>query len=105
MDLAEIILIASGLAMDAAAVSLIAAASGFAESARATFRLSFHFGLFQFMMPVLGWFIGSSVSEYFVTIEHWIAFGLLAFVGGRMIYSGIFKPETSWSRDPSREPR
>ena len=45
MDLAEIVLIAIGLAMDAAAVSMVAAASGFAKDARAKFRLSFHFGL------------------------------------------------------------
>jgi putative Mn2+ efflux pump MntP len=54
------------------------------------------------MMPVLGWFTGSSFNEYFVSIKHWIAFVLLAFVGGRMIYSGLIKPESSWSRDPSR---
>lgn len=52
----EMIIIAVGLAMDASAVSLAAAAAGFAANARAKFRLAFHFGLFQFLMPVLAGF-------------------------------------------------
>ena len=54
MGLVEIALIAGGLAIDAFAVSLAAGAAG-ARGPRAVFRLSFHFGLFQFLMPVLGW--------------------------------------------------
>jgi len=83
----EIIIIAIGLAMDASAVSLAAAAAGFAKDARAKFRLSFHFGLFQFLMPVLGWFLGIRFVSHFKAFDHWIAFALLLYLGIKMIYS------------------
>lgn len=102
MDIVEIIIIALGLAMDASAVSLVAAASGYARDSRATFRLSFHFGLFQFLMPILGWFLGVSFISYFASFDHWIAFGLLTFVGGKMILSGMNPSVRSYTNDPSR---
>lgn len=102
MNLLDIVLIAAGLAMDASAVSLAAAASGFAGDGRAVFRLAFHFGLFQFMMPVLGWFMGVGFVSYFRSFDHWIAFGLLAFVGGRMVLAGARGDEEAIVRDPSR---
>ena len=98
----EIIIIAIGLAMDASAVSLAAAAAGFAKDARAKFRLSFHFGLFQFFMPVLGWFLGISFVSHFKAFDHWIAFFLLAFVGIRMIREGMDKSFAIQKKDPSR---
>ena len=98
----EIMILAMGLAMDAAAVSLAAAASGFAKDGRAVFRLAFHFGLFQFMMPVIGWFLGVSFVSYFKAVDHWIAFALLLFVGSRMILSGMDRSETVHPKDPSR---
>ncbi len=98
----EIIIIAMGLAMDASAVSLAAAAAGYARDARAIFRLSFHFGLFQFFMPVLGWFLGIGLASHFKTFDHWIAFFLLAFVGIRMISEGMDKSPGNQKKDPSR---
>ncbi len=98
----EILILAIGLAMDAAAVSLAAAASGYAKDGRAVFRLAFHFGLFQFMMPVIGWFLGVSFVSYFKAVDHWIAFALLLFVGSRMILSGMDRSETVHPKDPSR---
>ena len=98
----DIIVIAMGLAMDAAAVSLAAAAGGFAGNGRAVFRLAFHFGLFQFMMPVIGWFLGVGFVSYFKAVDHWIAFGLLAFVGIRMIREGMDTSEDPMRKDPSR---
>jgi putative Mn2+ efflux pump MntP len=102
MGFVEILLIAVGLAMDAFAVSLAAGALRQVHGARATFRLSFHFGLFQFMMPVIGWYAGSSIVAYIAAFDHWIAFGLLAYVGGRMILSGLGKREEAFRGDPSR---
>ena len=102
MGLIEIIIIAFGLAMDASAVSLVAAASGFAKDSRSIFRLAFHFGLFQFFMPVIGWLMGVSFVSYFSAVDHWIAFGLLSFVGGRMIISGLNPNVESYENDPSR---
>lgn len=98
----EIIIIAVGLAMDASAVSLAAAAAGFANNARAKFRLSFHFGLFQFLMPVLGWSLGIKFVSHFKAFDHWIAFFLLAFVGIRMIREGMDKLSETQKNDPSR---
>lgn len=98
----EIMIIAVGLAMDASAVSLAAAAAGFATDARAKFRLSFHFGLFQFFMPVLGWFMGIRFVSYFKAFDHWIAFFLLAVVGIRMIMEGMASSPDIQKKDPSR---
>ena len=84
----EIIIIAVGLAMDAFAVSLGVSASRGKMSIRPTFRLSFHFGLFQFFMPIIGWFIGYEIVDY-LKLNTLIAFGLLLFVGVRMILGGI----------------
>lgn len=102
MGLVEIALIALGLAMDAFAVALAAGASGRSGGARAAFRLSFHFGLFQFLMPVAGWYGGTLVASRIAPVDHWIAFGLLAFIGGRMIRSSLGGPENTRTTDPSR---
>jgi putative Mn2+ efflux pump MntP len=102
MNLADIILISVGLAMDASAVSLVAASSGYAEDSRSKFRLAFHFGLFQFLMPIIGWLLGISFVSYFAHIDHWIAFVLLGFVGGRMVLSGIGSSNEGYAKDPTR---
>ena len=102
MTLVEIILIAVGLAMDAGAVSMAAAAAGYAEDGRAVFRLSFHFGLFQFLMPVLGWLMGIGFVSHLGAVDHWIAFGLLAYIGGRMIREGLNPDPEVQKKDPSR---
>ncbi len=88
--------------MDASAVCLAAAAAGYAKDARAVFRLSFHFGLFQFLMPVLGWLMGISFVSYFKAFDHWIAFFLLAFIGIKMIREGMDKTSEIQKNDPSR---
>jgi manganese efflux pump family protein len=102
LDLITILLIAVGLAMDALAVSLGIGTTQYASSRRPIFRLAFHFGFFQFLFPVLGWLGGISVQSLIAGIDHWIAFGLLAFVGGRMILSGLDKDSETHKSDPSR---
>jgi putative Mn2+ efflux pump MntP len=102
MSLSEILLVALALAMDAFAVSLSAGATAYARTARARFRLSFHFGLFQCLMPIAGWLLGTSVAPYIQSVDHWIAFALLAFVGGRMLIAAFDEHEASVQRDPSR---
>src|SRR5512143_3138464 len=101
MPIYEILLIAISMAMDAVAVCLVAGSLHRSVGPRPTFRLSFHFGLFQFLMPVLGCLAGRSVEPYIRDYDHWIAFALLAFVGVRMIYSAI-RGEESAPADPSR---
>lgn len=97
----EILLISLAMSFDAFAVSLAAAATGFANHPRAIFRLSFHFGLFQFGMPVLGWLGGTALAPVIGPYDHWLAFGLLAWVTIRML-----RPKDSDSfegqADPSR---
>ena len=77
MPLIQIICLALGLAMDAFAVCLVAGSTGQTQGLRPAFRLSFHFALFQFIMPVLGWLAGSTIERLIRTYDHWIAFGLL----------------------------
>jgi len=102
MTFVEIILIAIGLAMDASAVSMAAASAGFAHHKRQVFRLAFHFGLFQGVMPFLGWLLGSTIVDYIQSWDHWIAFVLLGLVGGRMIREGLDKDPEQMKTDPTR---
>jgi putative Mn2+ efflux pump MntP len=102
MDFFEIFLIALSMAMDAFAVCLGAGTQERISGPRPTFRLAFHFGLFQFLMPVLGWFAGATIVHYIAAYDHWVAFGLLAFVGGRMVWSGFHPEEEKIKNDPSR---
>lgn len=102
MSLVEILFIAVGLSLDAFAVAVSIGASGIAPTRRAAVRLSFHFGLFQFLMPVIGWFLGSRVAPYIENYDHWVAFTLLAFVGGHMVWAGIFPDHTENLDDPTR---
>jgi putative Mn2+ efflux pump MntP len=104
MTFIEVALVAVGLAMDAFAVSLGIGTTRFAYGPRPLFRLSFHFGLFQALMPVLGWLMGASIASYIAPVDHWVAFGLLAFVGIRMIRSGLNPDGESHETDPSRWP-
>jgi putative Mn2+ efflux pump MntP len=71
--------------MDAFAVSIASGVSLKKVSLRQTFRLSFHFGFFQALMPVIGWSGGLTVRSLIEQYDHWIAFVLLALVGGHMI--------------------
>lgn len=102
MTLIEILMLAVGLAMDTFAVSLGTGTSGHAVDYRAAFRMSFHFGLFQFIMPVIGWFVGASIEPLIAPIDHWIAFALLAFVGARMMRSGLDPDTESFQTNPTR---
>lgn len=102
MDLATTLLIAVGLAMDAFAVSLGAGTSGNSRTFRTFFRLSFHFGLFQALMTFLGWLAGSSIARWIENFDHWVAFGLLVFVGLRLIRSGLSSAEEHKKEDLSR---
>ena len=81
----EIFLIAVSLALDAFAVSVSSgiAIPGFGW--RQAARMGLWFGFFQFMMPLLGWFLGSSVSGYIEAVDHWVAFVLLVWAYLRML--------------------
>lgn len=89
MTFVEIVLIAVGLAMDAFAVSICAGTNELTKGKRPTFRLSFHFGLFQFLMPILGWLLGSGIQKHIEDYDHWVVLILLSYVGIKMIKSGF----------------
>lgn len=103
MSLTNLLLIALGLAMDAFAVAAGAASSGFAANRRARFRLWFHFGLFQALMPVVGWLVGSRLAPVIAAWDHWIIFVLLAWIGVHMIRDGRRAGDDDARRtDPTR---
>lgn len=85
----QTLLIALSLAMDAFAVSVSTgiAIPGFGPKQAA--RIGAWCGFFQFAMPLAGWFLGSSVKTYIEAVDHWIAFGLLALIGGSMIHEAL----------------
>lgn len=89
MDFLTLIFIAFALGIDAFAVSLSTGAYLVRANARQTFRMSFHFGLFQALMPVIGWAAGTGFADMIEQVDHWIAFGLLGIVGGHMIWNSF----------------
>lgn len=93
MDLYSILLIAVGLSMD---VFSVATVTGFILkkiSLRQALKMAFSFGLFHILMPIIGWYVGSTIVSLVADYDHWLAFLLLTFVGGRMIY-GATKEKT-----------
>lgn len=94
MDLLTVSILALGLSMDSFAVSI---SCGLAER-----KISFHhavkiassLALFQGILPLLGWFLGSSVKIFLERFDHWIAFALLAYLGGKMVYESLDKNNT-----------
>lgn len=89
MDLFTIVLIAFGLAMDAFAVSITSGVAIKRIRVRNIFKIALFFGSFQAIMPLIGWSAGISVRHLITSLDHWIAFGLLSFIGGKMIYESI----------------
>ena len=103
MDLLSVFLIALALAVDAFAVALAAGVSLCQVNGRQTFRLSFHFGLFQAMMNVIGWSAGLTVRSFLEGVDHWLAFGLLALVAVKMIKDAMVgRQEEAKKIDPTR---
>ncbi len=102
MNTLNLLGIAVGLAMDAFAVSIAAGLTLKTVGPRHMFRLAWHFGLFQFMMPVIGWWAGRRISDWVAAFDHWLAFGLLAFIGGKMLYEAAQGEERTHRADPTR---
>jgi len=104
--MALFLLIAVGLSLDAFAVAVAASVSLGRVNRRQIFRFSFHFGLFQAMMPVIGWLAGMSAARHLERWDHWMAFMLLAFVGGKAVLGALRKEngaeDPSSANDPTR---
>jgi putative Mn2+ efflux pump MntP len=99
----NIIAISVALAMDAFAVSIAAGICLGTVHWRQNFRLAWHFGLFQAVMPIIGWSAGLTVRDLIARYDHWVAFGLLAFVAYGMLREA-FKKQDQCERvkDPTK---
>ncbi|HIJ78357.1 MAG: manganese efflux pump MntP family protein [Desulfobulbaceae bacterium] len=103
MEFTTILLIAIALAVDAFAVALAAGVNLCQVNLRQTLRLALHFGLFQGGMNIIGWASGLTVRSLIESVDHWIAFGLLAVVGVRMIIEALKEErEEAEGIDPTR---
>jgi len=102
MDWLTIFGLAVALAMDAFAVALGVGINLSPLTGRHLFRLGFHFGLFQALMPILGWLAGMTIQRWIQAYDHWIAFALLSFVGGKMLYDAFQDEGTKGGKDPTR---
>ena len=89
MNLMTIIVIAIGLAMDAFAVSIATGATYKKPGSNHAFWMALAFGGFQAIMPIVGWLAGLTLREFISDYDHWVAFILLAFIGGKMIYESF----------------
>lgn len=88
MDVLSLIIIGIGLAMDCFAVSISKGIHVREHYFWMTFRMAFLFGLFQAVMPLIGYELGAGYAVYMKSIDHWIAFGLLSLIGGKMLIEG-----------------
>jgi putative Mn2+ efflux pump MntP len=99
----ELFVVAFSLSLDAFAVATVAGITLGTPSRRQRFRLSFHFGMFQALMLAAGWFVGSAVALLLHGLDAWVAFALLALVGGNIVRNA-FRPEEEERHriDPTR---
>ena len=89
----ELFLIGVGLSMDAFAVSVCKGLGMSRLSIRQATVISLFFGGFQALMPLIGWALGSQLADLITPIDHWIAFALLAFVGGKMLWDAFHEDD------------
>lgn len=101
MSLIDITFLALALAMDCFTVSIVSGVIIRKYILSVILRMAVLFGLFQAMMPFIGWLGTSYFSHYLESVDHWIAFGLLAFLGGKMIKDS-FGSEEEAHFDPSK---
>lgn len=94
MGIFELLLLAAGLSMDAFAASVCKGlAYGKSVPLKNSFIAGAWFGGFQALMPLLGWLLGTGFEKYITEYDHWIAFGLLLFIGGKALWEAIFKKD------------
>lgn len=89
MELTGLTLIAIGLSMDAFAVSICKGLNMSRLNYKNCFLIALFFGGFQALMPLLGWLLGTQFEQYVTSFDHWVAFGLLALIGGKMIHNSL----------------
>jgi len=103
MSFWPILLVAVALGMDAFSVAIGIGAVSRRVSPAPVFRLAASFGLFQFFMPIAGWLGGMTIAAYIDSFDHWLAFALLLYVGGKMIHESLRGEEAPEpANDPTR---
>lgn len=100
MGVLEILSIGVGLSMDAFAVALCKGLGMKRINYRHAFVIALFFGAFQMLMPLIGWALGTQFERFITPIDHWIAFGLLAFIGAKMLIDA-FRGEDDDDADAS----
>ena len=103
MGIVELALIGVGLSMDAFAVSVCKGLGMKRLNMRQAFVIALFFGGFQALMPVIGWVLGTGFQAFITPIDHWIAFALLAFIGGKMLWDAFRGDEDEGENVPSDE--
>lgn len=98
MNPLELFLIAIGLSMDAFAVAACFGLAMTKVTIKKSLIIGLYFGLFQAIMPLIGYMLATQISNEIITFDHWIAFALLCFIGGKMIV-GSFKKEGCVDRE------
>lgn len=88
-----LLLMGIGLAMDAFAVSICKGLAMRKVNKKQCFVIALFFGGFQALMPAIGWLLGSRFEQYIVNVDHWIAFILLGWIGGKMIWDAVREEE------------
>ncbi|MCI7107518.1 MAG: manganese efflux pump MntP family protein [Lachnospiraceae bacterium] len=98
----ELFLIGVGLSMDAFAVSICKGLAMEKVNKKQAVVIGLYFGGFQALMPLIGWFLGVRFQKYITSIDHWIAFILLVFIGGKMIWEAVRDPDVQ--EIPEKDP-
>lgn len=94
----ELLLIAVGLSMDAFAVSICKGLSMEKLRMRDVWTVGLYFGIFQAGMPLVGYLVGTQFASFVESVDHWIAFVLLGFIGGKMMLGSFHKEENASPR-------
>lgn len=89
----ELLLMGIGLAMDAFAVSICKGLGMKKVNKKQAVVIGVFFGGFQTLMPLIGWILGKQFERYITSVDHWIAFILLGFIGGKMIVESLKQEE------------
>lgn len=101
MSTTMLLLTAVALSMDALAVSISNGMTIHDLKARDALKTGFFFGAFQALMPAIGWLAGTSIRDMIVSVDHWVAFGLLAVIGGKMIWDTFHEQEDDCVANPT----
>lgn len=101
MGFAELLLLAVGLSMDAFAVSVCKGLATGKVRLRHMLCVGIWFGGFQALMPTLGYLLGAAFQAYITAVDHWVAFVLLAFIGGKMVWEAVHPEEDEDACDTS----